>query len=259
VAFVHLIDDLTLEAKRSRLTPLVESVLSRTRYRELVRESDEKDFRARMEIIDEFLASCKQFDTNKTGDLTEFLQELSLLSEVDEWNSDTPAVTLMTCHCAKGLEFDCVYLIGLEEGLLPHSLTTHSEREIEEERRLCYVAMTRARKKLTLSAAESRLVYGESDDRRVSRFVGEIPRDLLQVVSRTKAALPEPDRSRREPDPSQLKLGTKVRHATFGPGYVVYTSGAGKGLKARIRFLSGKVGTFMVSKTPLEILEGKKR
>jgi len=253
-AFVHLVDDLTLMAKASPLEKLAETMLERTGYRDYVRESDEKDFRSRLEIVDEFLAACKQFDKKQSGGPIEFLQELALLSDVDEWSTETPAVTLMTCHSAKGLEFDSVYLVGLEEGLLPHATAMQSDHELEEERRLCYVAMTRARNRLVLTAAHSRIMYGESETRAISRFIEEIPGSLLRRVSRKQHGEKREHAPRSERAVGALRLGTRVRHAKFGEGYVLFTSGSGENLRARIRFKTGRVSTFMVSKAPLEIL-----
>jgi DNA helicase-2/ATP-dependent DNA helicase PcrA len=189
----------------------------------------------------------------------EFLQELALFSDVDEWDADTPAVTLMTCHSAKGLEFESVYLVGMEEGLLPHATAMHSDRELEEERRLCYVAMTRARTRLVLTAAESRIMYGESEQRAISRFIQEIPGALLRRVSRQRPGTKHERTPLSDAKAGALRLGTRVRHATFGEGYVLFTSGSGATLRARIRFKTGRVSTFMVGKAPLEILEDKKR
>ena len=258
-AFVRLIDDLTLASKASSLEKLVESILEKTGYRDFTRESDEKDFRSRLENVDEFLSACKEFDKKKSGGVIEFLQELALFSDVDEWDADTPAVTLMTCHSAKGLEFESVYLVGMEEGLLPHATAMHSDRELEEERRLCYVAMTRARTRLVLTAAESRIMYGESEQRAISRFIQEIPGALLRRVSRQKPGTKHERTPLSDAKAGALRLGTRVRHATFGEGYVLFTSGSGATLRARIRFKTGRVSTFMVGKAPLEILEGKKR
>jgi DNA helicase-2/ATP-dependent DNA helicase PcrA len=258
-AFVRLIDDLTLASKASSLEKLVESILEKTGYRDFTRESDEKDFRSRLENVDEFLSACKEFDKKKSGGVIEFLQELALFSDVDEWDAETPAVTLMTCHSAKGLEFESVYLVGMEEGLLPHATAMHSDRELEEERRLCYVAMTRARTRLVLTAAESRIMYGESEQRAISRFIQEIPGALLRRVSRHKPGTKHERTPLSDAKAGALRLGTRVRHATFGEGYVLFTAGSGANLRARIRFKTGRVSTFMVSKAPLEILEGKKR
>lgn len=257
--FAHLIDELSVLAKSEPIEKVAEAILEKTGYRAFVQESDEKDFRARLEIVDEFIAACRESDKKKTGGVIEFLQELSLFSDADEIKADTPAVTLMTCHAAKGLEFDSVYLIGLEEGLFPHATAAHSEREIEEERRLCYVAMTRARSRLTLTAAELRIMYGEAEGRSVSRFIREIPSALLQLVTREKTKPERTPLPRPDAKPVAMKTGTRVRHATFGEGTVLFTSGSGDSLRARIRFKTGRVSTFMVSKAPLEIMEDKKR
>ncbi len=269
--FVHLIDDLALEAKKSTVCELVQTLLEKTGYRDYIRECDEKDLRDRLENIEEFLASCLEFDTGQRGGLLEFLQELSLLGGVDEWETSGDAVTLMTCHSAKGLEFDSVYLVGLEEGLLPHA-SSQSDTEVEEERRLCYVAMTRARKKLTLTAAERRSLYGMTEPRDVSRFIGEIPSDHIEEVRKKKPAGPPAMAPRpvgagagravslaaaHEAEPT-VKMGTPVRHAKFGRGYVQSTSGSGDNLKARIRFDTGHSATFLLAKAPIEILKGKR-
>ena len=257
-AVVSLIDDLTLEAKTSSVAELAESLLEKTEYRDYVRKSDEKDFRSRLEIVEEFVAACLEFDERDSGGVLEFLQELSLVSDVDGWDPDLPAATLMTCHSVKGLEFDCVYLAGLEEGLLPHAAAFESETEIEEERRLCYVAMTRAREKLTLSAAEWRVVYNERKDRKLSRFVHEIPRNRLVLSRWDEAAPSRTPKPRPAVEAAQLKSGTRVRHPKFGPGYVQFTSGSGRNLKARIRFETGRGGTFLIRATPLEIIDAEK-
>ncbi|HRK35047.1 MAG TPA: UvrD-helicase domain-containing protein [Candidatus Hydrogenedentes bacterium] len=259
--FVHLIDDLSLMAKTEPVATVLDALLERTKYREFVQQADEKDYRTRLEMVDEFQAACAQYDAKGGGGLLAFLQELSLLSDVDQWDPSMPAVTLMTCHSAKGLEFDHVYLLGLEEGLLPHASALESEDEIEEERRLCYVAMTRARKSLTLCAARSRMTYGGGPaDRQISRFVGEVPRDQLQLVGTAnlggRQAQPAADRVTSS---GGIKLGTRVWHAQFGKGTVMYTSGSGAKLRAKIRFESGRSRDFMVAMTPLKVLDGEKK
>lgn len=274
--FVHMIDDLALMAKESEdVTPVLDALLERTGYREFVERSDEADSRTRAEMIDEFRSACAQADAAGAKGLQTFLQDLALLSDVDEWEPGTPVVTLMTCHSAKGLEFEHVYLTGLEEGLLPHASSLDSEDELEEERRLCYVAMTRARARLTLTMARSRLMYGERGGRERSRFLDELPGGDLDVLTGggerrgagagAGAAKPSgrgsPMGAERPAatDVGQIKMGVKVRHAKFGVGTVMYTSGSGKRLKARIRFQTGRSRDFMVNAAPLEILEGDRR
>ncbi|MBI5095164.1 MAG: UvrD-helicase domain-containing protein [Candidatus Hydrogenedentes bacterium] len=268
--FVRLIDDLTLLAQTSKTATLVKTLLEKTKYRDYVQSSDERDFRARLEVVDEFVTACAQYDEKKSGDLLSFLQDLALVSDTDEYQAGQPMVTLMTCHSAKGLEFDSVFLVGLEEGLLPHANAEDSEMDVEEERRLCYVAMTRARKRLTLTAAESRMVYGQKRPCKASRFLDEIPSGQIEVLGEEedetdyrRAGAPG-GKARRVPaeapkaDAGRLKMGTRVRHARFGVGTVMYTSGVGTKLKARIRFATGPTREFMVSATPLEILEGSR-
>lgn len=258
--FVHLIDDLALAAKTSKLAPLVEDLLARIDYRAYVQSSDEKDSRSRLEIVDEFLSACKEHDQGAGGGLLEFLQDLALMTDADDWDRNEPAVTLMTCHAAKGLEFAHVYLIGLEEGLLPFGADFDSDTDLEEERRLCYVAMTRARQSLTLTAARARVLYGKQrGDREVSRFIREIGTDRLVLAQRGGHKVPKQRPEMPAADPGQLKVGTRVRHASFGPGVVQYTSGTGDKLKARVRFETGKTAMILVKLAPLEIVEGKHR
>jgi ATP-dependent DNA helicase UvrD/PcrA len=259
--FVALVDDLALQAKQGPVASVVDALLVRTAYRDYVQRADEKDFRTRLEVVDEFVSACAQFDERSgAGGLMAFLQELALLSDVDSYDAEAPAVVLMTCHSTKGLEFDQVFLIGLEEGLLPHASALESDDEIEEERRLCYVAMTRARRRLTLSTAKTRLVYGDRQPRQPSRFLREIPEKELEVVggggARRGAPKPRPDAV--QTDTNRLKTGTRVRHATFGRGVVLFTKGSGKKMRARIRFDTGRSRELMVSMAPLEILDGGK-
>ncbi len=262
--FVHLIDDLAIEAKTGPVMDLVRKLLERIEYEDYVRKSDEKDFRDRLDIVHEFISACGQYDQASGKPLLDFLQDLSLMSDVDTWDPDAPAVTLLTCHLAKGLEFNHVYLLGLEQGLLPLFREYDDADDIEEERRLCYVAMTRARDSLTLCAARSRRLYGRvHDDRELSQFVREVGLERLAPAG----GAPEPKKRRATVSPQRrpaaeaaaVKTGTRVRHAKFGNGYVMYTQGAGDKLRARIRFDTGRTALLMVKQAPLEILEGRKR
>lgn len=263
-AFVSLMDNLAADGETGKVADVLARILDRTAYREYVQKSDEKDYRTRLEIVDEFAAACSEFDARNEGGLSEFLQDLALVSDTDAYESDAPAAALLTCHSAKGLEFDHVFLIGLEEGYLPHSNALESDEAIEEERRLCYVAMTRARKTLTLSLAEERVVFGERRAREASRFLGEIPRERLVCInSGPDSAKAESMSNRtapaaREIDETKLSMGTRVRHAKFGAGRVMFTAGSGSRLKVRIRFDTGISRQFMVSAAPLEIVERKR-
>ncbi len=261
VRFVHIVDQLAEKATSAPLASLIATLLDEIGYRDYVRRSDERDFRTSLEVVEEFVAACVRFDEGQRGTLNTFLEELALASESDQLDPNAPAVKLLTCHSAKGLEFDNVYLVGLEEGFLPHASALDSESEVEEERRLCYVAMTRARNRLTLSLSRSRIVFGSRDWREASRFLGEVPAAQLERLvpagsqaQRGKSAPPAAPSA----DPERLKLGTQVRHAQFGPGIIMYTKGTGSKMRARIRFHTGRTREFMVSVAPLEILERKK-
>lgn len=260
--FAHLIDDLAVQAKSAKVTALVNTLLERISYREMVSRTDERDATSRLEIVEEFIEACKKHDSSGGEGLEAFLQDLALVSDVDNADWGRPAVTLLTCHAAKGLEFDYVYLIGLEEGLLPYGtdFAREYDSDVEEERRLCYVAMTRARRALTLTAAQSRKLYGRrSDDREISRFIEEIGADRLQRVGKEKKEA----QNRKDPSGSteavRIRTGIRVRHGRFGHGTVLYTSGSGDKLKARIRFDTGRSATILVQAAPLEILEGKRK
>jgi DNA helicase-2/ATP-dependent DNA helicase PcrA len=256
--FVGLMNELASQASGEKVAAVVESVLEKTAYRDYVRNTDARDFRTGLETIEEFLAACTSFDRRGSGALHEFLQEAALLTDVDEWDAGSPAVALMTFHGAKGLEFDHVFLVGLEEGVLPHASALSSELELEEERRLCYVAMTRARKTLMLVAAKTRSVHGEYRTAGLSRFVEDLLHEKVVQPCLAKdgwTTSPVAGLSTGRLDPQQLKMGTQVRHAKFGAGTVMYTTGSGPKLRARIRFHTGRTRDFMVSVAPLEIME----
>jgi DNA helicase-2/ATP-dependent DNA helicase PcrA len=252
-AFVELIDKLALASRQGGVEPLVSQLLEETGYRQFIEESDAKDYRDRLGNVDEFLTTCARHDEEENEEgLLAFLQSLALVSDVDQWDETAPAVSLMTIHSAKGLEFDYCYIVGLEEGMLPFGGEDFGS-DVEEERRLCYVAMTRARKGLVMTAAQRRMVFGRTDDgRRVSRFVHEA--GLQKKRQRETVARPDAGAA----DTNAVKTGTEVRHAKFGPGVVMFTSGKGAKLKARIRFRTGRMVTVMVAHAPLEILEGKR-
>lgn len=258
--FVRLIDDLALQAKDEKAAALVNMLLERIAYRAMVSRIDERDATSRLEVIEEFIEACKKHDKKREGGLDAFLQDLALMSDVDNADWNRAAVTLLTCHAAKGLEFDYVYLIGLEEGLLPYGTEFEWEYtcDVEEERRLCYVAMTRARRALTLTAAQSRVLYGrQRDDREISRFVEEIGPDRIYRADKDKKNASGRAAQSEKPKTVSIKTGARVRHARFGPGTVLYTSGSGEKQKARIRFDTGRSAMILVKAAPLELLEGR--
>ena len=181
--FVSLISVLRSKLEFISLEQLVDDILERTDYEEMLNQSDPDDAAERMENIGELINKVVAFEqANDEPTLSQFLEEVALVADIDNVDEDTDAVMLMTLHSAKGLEFPNVYLSGMEDGLFPGymSICSDDPGEIEEERRLCYVGITRAMDNLTISAAKSRMIRGETQYNAVSRFVKEIPEDLFE-------------------------------------------------------------------------------
>ena len=267
---VDIVDALARDAQVQPVAGLVETLLERINYRQYVEQSDEKELRNRIEVVNEFIVACGQHDSRDQGGLGGFLQELALVSDVDNWEDRGDTATLMTCHCAKGLEFDHVYLIGLEEDLFPLSRFGDEGDDLEEERRLCYVAMTRARKTLTLTAAEKRMLYGVTNNgRRPSRFLSEAGWDRLLNVDFSGEPRDRPKKARAAGSPvgappgapengasgGALGTGDVIQHARFGRGVVLYVKGAGPKLRARVRFDSGRVADLLIAQAPVQIVK----
>jgi len=171
----------------------------------------------RVENVKELLSVAQTYD--EMG-LEGFLEEIALISDIDNYSRDSNAVTLMTLHAAKGLEFPVVFMTGMEENVFPHSRTQFDQSELEEERRLCYVGMTRAKQRLYLLHATSRLLYGQTNHNPPSRFLLDIPRELTRDQTAPEFKIPE-----QRIIPKDFKAGDKIRHDKFGDGIVVSVAG----------------------------------
>lgn len=265
--FVHLIDEIKLFSREKSIGEVVKYLIEKIDYFEYITNIAEREGKDREKSIQEFIAICEQ-ESNKEKTLLEFLQEFSLLSDLDTQQPRDNAIHLLTCHSAKGLEFDYVYVTGLEEGLFPYLDKDDPFSDIEEERRLCYVAMTRARKRLVLSGSASRLYYGRIiPDRLMSRFLLEMGLQNVEVCGIRKSketqdimSVPSEKKeiSKKEEKEKEYHLGTKVRHAKFGYGVVLNTEGSGDKMKVRVRFDSGRIAVLMVNMAPMEIIERRK-
>jgi DNA helicase-2/ATP-dependent DNA helicase PcrA len=223
------------------------------RLAEAYEEKEGPKGETRGENVREFVSAIADFEERNPGAaLAEFLSEISLLTDIDAWEENEGAVTLMTLHNSKGLEFPCVFITGIEEGLLPHLLSTGDEGEIEEERRLFYVGLTRARDKVYLTLATSRLRYGEVAPAVASRFLAEIPDHLLdegispatRVPLRRLRDTPEkegvfPDYENESQEAPSYGKGARIRHAVWGEGEVTLVEGVGADAKLTIRFVAG--------------------
>src|SRR5699024_2932913 len=166
----------------SDLTELVDEVLADTGYHDMLSSEKTLEARSRLENLEEFKTVTKEFDNdNPVADdnLFNFLSDMALVSDQDGMD-DTAGVTMMTMHASKGLEFKVIFIVGLEEGIFPSRRVQFDDQELEEERRLMYVALTRAMEHLILSRAESRMLYGKTESNMMSRFLSEIPEELLE-------------------------------------------------------------------------------
>ena len=188
--FGKLICELMLEKEKLSLTDFINTLLNKTNYKTALMEDNSIESENRLENIAEFVSAAREFeDNNPEAELTDFLENIALVSDIDqmdedgEYNSGASAVSLMTLHSAKGLEFPIVFIIGFEEGLFPHSRSMESEEELEEERRLCYVGITRTKKKLYLTYTTLRTLFGTPNLNTPSRFLDEIPQTLKEEVS----------------------------------------------------------------------------
>ncbi|EMT45069.1 ATP-dependent DNA helicase PcrA [Anoxybacillus flavithermus AK1] len=208
------------------VTELVEDVLDRSGYRDMLREEKTLEAHSRLENIDEFLSVTKHFEqVNEDKSLVAFLTDLALVADIDQLDNNSEgqtsdAVVLMTLHSAKGLEFPVVFLVGLEEGIFPHNRSLNDEDEMEEERRLAYVGITRAEEQLFLTRAHMRTLFGQTHVNTPSRFIDEIPEELIEYAhKRAKKQLASP----RSSVASQggWRVGEKVSHKVWGIGTIV--------------------------------------
>jgi DNA helicase II / ATP-dependent DNA helicase PcrA len=235
------------------VTELVEEVLDKSGYREMLKAEKTLEAQSRLENIDEFLSVTKHFENvSEDKSLIAFLTDLALISDIDQLNetngNNEDSVVLMTLHSAKGLEFPVVFLIGMEEGIFPHNRSLNDEDEMEEERRLAYVGITRAEEELFLTSAQMRTLFGNIHVNPVSRFIGEIPEELIESVNRRTlhaTASPAKYTSFRTAASGSAgggatvwRVGDKADHKKWGIGTVVSVRGEGEDQELDIAFPS---------------------
>ncbi len=253
--FVAFIEQLQHIAQTYPVFEAVESIIKKSGYLNKLEKEKAPDKTERIENVNELLNAVREYaddDDDQEVSLIGFLNEVALVSDVDSWREGECGVSVMTIHAAKGLEFPVVFVVGLEEGLMPHSMSLR-DNNLEEERRLCYVAMTRAKEQLYLSAADKRIMYGGAPrSTKLSRFLSELPRDRLEVYSILKD---DSDADSSDTDSfQQLRVGTRVRHRKFGAGTVLYTAGKGRNEKVKVKFRNGRIKVFMVAYAGFEVL-----
>jgi len=270
--FRDLIAGLTTECASASVSIALGLVMDRSGYLKDLREERSEEAEARIENLMELVSAAREYETRESDPtLGGFVDRLSLLSEADEAQGKKDAhVWMMTMHAAKGLEFPVVIVAGLEEGLFPHSRSTEDEEELEEERRLCYVGLTRARERLILTSAARRRVFGDYQSTEPSRFLDEIPAELMRRVepvvapswnstryetrnpyarrfgqsNKTKEVEPTPFASYENEDQSSasgLRVGKRVRHKQFGVGSIMAIEDQGDDMRVTVKF--NAVGT----------------
>lgn len=272
--FAAMIFDLLNDIEGKDVLSLIETVIKETGYGDMLDKEAEHDPQgeSRKENVGEFLSVAKDYmDSNPDGNLQDFLENVALVSDVDDFESSDSKVTLMTLHAAKGLEFPVVFLTGLDEGLFPHSRTLLDPAQVEEERRLAYVGITRAERQLYVTNAITRTMYCRISAYMPSRFLAEIPPQLMEDYHR-KSVMPQsrttavPGKQRvsilTKPVASSLPKkhavtdtfakGDKVRHKIWGIGTVLDVIGEGPNMQMKIQFPTKGVRQVVVKYAPLE-------
>ena len=269
--FVALIDRLTAASEHEPVAALLDTVLADTGYRDYLQRSDEQHAEVRWENVQELRAVATQYeDLDPAASLASFLEEVALVADVDDPDAEVPdAVTLTTLHAAKGLEYPVVFMPGMEEGLLPHFRSLDDPAQMEEERRVCYVGMTRARERLYLTQARRRFQQGSYRPAVASRFLSDIP--TAETVSARGARPAETPRERRaalatraaagwgdrdsgdaSDEEPRYAPGDRVRHAKFGLGVVVSCVVARDDQQITVAFEGQGVRKLLLSLAPLE-------
>ncbi|MEK6791642.1 MAG: 3'-5' exonuclease, partial [Deltaproteobacteria bacterium] len=281
--FIAACDAFTRDAALHSLSDRTLRLLEESGYMTMWQGDGSEEAMGRVENIFELISAIKEFEAVRTtadaehgsGALQEFLDHVALISDLDGIEEKTERITLMTMHSAKGLEFKAVFITGMEEGLFPHSRSIDDLSALEEERRLCYVAMTRARKRLFLLAARSRTVWGAQGWRTRSRFLDEIPNEHIEFIDfdagKKKGKVFEAHETHYTDEGSQIagqgeadcyvdndedwQIGMKVRHATFGLGVVKEKTGRGIEAKLLVSFRDAGVKKLAVKYAGLEKLQ----
>jgi DNA helicase-2/ATP-dependent DNA helicase PcrA len=271
-AFVAMIDELrAMVSDAASASSIIDRALDRSGYWKQLEESDDPQDETRVDNLRELIAVATEFEATGDGTLTGFLERVSLVADADEipeGDDHGGVVTLMTLHTAKGLEFPVVFLTGLEDGVFPHQRSLYEPRELEEERRLAYVGITRAQRRLYLCRSIVRSAWGAPSHNPPSRFLGEIPDELVEWkrteedqtrwsgssgnrTGRSTPASASPGPKKTRPVPV-LSAGDRVTHDAFGLGTVVATYGQGERAQATVDFGDDGVKTLLLRYAPVE-------
>jgi len=260
--FIAMLDDVKSDMFTNTPTLMLEKILNRSGYWKSIEDEMEKDKEGtndRLGNLQELVNAVKEFEDKVlkeggTPNLYKYLEEVALASQVDALNTDTHAVTLMTVHLAKGLEFPVAFLTGLEDGLFPINSANSSDEHMEEERRLAYVGMTRAKDRLFLTWANTRRIFGTTYPCMASRFIFESKVAAREIQRRSASGETGQEQEAPVPPSSipRIGKGRRVAHPIYGPGRVVDQIGSGELAKVTVVFDSGVRQTFMLKYAPLQ-------
>lgn len=278
--FEQMVSLIAAKLDTMSITEIAQEILDQSGYLSTLKASKSLESQSRLENLEEFISVTQKYDSENQGEtgqqnLVNFLSDLALVSDQDDLEDDNAQVTLMTLHAAKGLEFPVVFIMGMEEGLFPLSRAAQDESELQEERRLAYVGITRAKEKLYITNAYSRMLYGRRQTNPESRFVNEIKPELLHYDNpkQTESPISTPFdcRTRRATAttyhrPSQIvekpkgtgadkkawEVGDKVSHKAWGTGTVVKVSGTGEDMELDIAFQSQGIKRLLAAFAPIK-------
>ena len=244
--FISIMDHLDFVYRQSNALELLTEVIDRSGYAAMLNNEDTRESKGRMENLKELYSAVEQLVENENSSLQEFLDSTALVADLDNLDSTRGILPLMTLHTCKGLEFSAVFVVGMENGLLPHASSMSDSAEYEEERRLCYVGFTRAKKRLFISYARRRRIYGSNFSYPPSEFINSIPEEVLVREPREyKGEISESllgsinlSFSVEEESTQNYPIGTKVLHPKFGSGIVINRSGEEEDLKLEVFFKS---------------------
>lgn len=280
--FIEAVDDFRIDIGRLSIHELALRLLEDSGYMMMWQEEKTDEAQERVENIFELISAIKDFEAaNPDASLSDFLDHVALISDIDNYAEESDRLALMTMHSAKGLEFKVVFIVGMEDGIFPHSRSANNPEELEEERRLCYVGMTRAMERLFLSGARSRNVYGETRYQMRSRFISEIPEEYITFAGEDASERPpytyngdetfsgkdsfkKPSQARGpdevyytnegnqtlsctdEFEPLAWRVGMMVKHQTFGIGIIKQRAGTGDDTKLTINFKDAGIKKLVV-------------
>lgn len=275
--FISLMNYFISIKDEMKVSDLIKEIFEKTGYIKELKEEDSPENESRIENLNELYSAAVEFEENaEDKSLAAFLERVALVSDQDSIN-ENGGIVLMTLHTAKGLEFPVVFIAGMEDGIFPHSSYQEDEDELEEERRLCYVGITRAKQLLYITCAKQRLMFGRTMFNAVSSFVEEIPEDLIEDISlktqssfkrvygydnyspiQQKRQISKPAPAAAKPANSvssgEVRAGVKIKHKIFGKGIVIAVKSLGDDKQITVHFDSAGLKNLLLSASPIEVL-----